>query len=102
MAYVVSYSHTTSGTLPSESWASAWFTLSSWKGFLQSFPGFQQQRLSIRPLESGAIRFIVVTVWDEREQLEEWISSDWSSESLLASLDPPATDVDSEAFLDLT
>jgi hypothetical protein len=102
MAHVQSYSHATSGTIPASSWATAWFTISSWKGFLQSFPGFQSQRLSIRALDNGDIRFHAVTVWDEHEQLEEWVGSDWSAESLLTSLDPPVYDLVSESLADLS
>jgi len=102
MAHVESYSHATSGTIPSGGWAVAWFTISSWKGFIQSFPGFMSRRLSIRSDDNGDVRFQTVVVWSEVEQLEEWVSSQWSAESLLASLDPPAQNVVSESFADLS
>jgi hypothetical protein len=102
MAYVGSYSHMTSGTIPAQSWGTAWFTISSWKGFIQSFPGFLAHRVSVRAAANGDVRFHTIVVWAEHEQLEEWVASDWSAEHLLGALDPPAYDLVSESFSDLS
>ncbi|MDQ6905221.1 MAG: hypothetical protein M3176_00185 [Chloroflexota bacterium] len=101
MAHVSSYSHITRANIPQEIWDEAWFTVQSWKSYLQSFPGFFAVRFSARGLDGGDIRFHVVTVWEYAEQLEEWLGSDWSAESLLKSLQKPAYDIDSETYEDI-
>ncbi len=101
MASVSSYSHITVSTIHKETWDEAWFSIMSWKGYLQSFPGFLQVRLAAREMENQDIRFHVVTVWEYVEQLEEWVKSKWSAESLLKSLPQSAYDIVTEAYEDL-
>lgn len=101
MAHIVSYSHITVGHISREIWDEAWFAVESWKGFLQSFPGFMHVRLSARAVDDELIRFHSVTTWDYLEQLEEWRESQWSADALLKSLDMPAQDIHNETFEDL-
>lgn len=101
MAHVSTYSHITVSSIPREIWDQAWMAILSWKGYLQSFPGFLQVRFSARELENEDVRFHVVTVWAYTEQLEEWVNSKWSAESLLRSLEKPAYDITTEAYEDL-
>lgn len=98
MAHVVSYSHFTTATLTRESFDEAWFAIQSWKGYLQSFPGYLGVRLAARPLEDGNIHFHVATDWEHVEQLEEWLHSHWSASALLKSLRHPATNVVEENY----
>jgi heme-degrading monooxygenase HmoA len=78
MAHIVSYSHITLATVPSEVWDECWFTLQSWKGYLQSFPGYLGMHLAARALEDGDVRVHSATVWEHPEQLEAWRESEWS------------------------
>ena len=102
MGHIVSYSHVTTATVPADTWDEAWFSLSSWKGYLQSFPGYKGMRLAARPLENGDVRVHCATIWEYPEQLEEWRKSDWSAEAILSSLRTPAYDVIEETFEDFS
>ncbi len=101
MAAISSYSHFTLGSVHAEAWDEAWYTIQSWKGYLQSFPGLISFHMAARPLDNGDVRFQVVTTWEYPEQLEEWQGSRWSAEKLLAVLRQPAYDVISETYEDL-
>lgn len=102
MAHVIAYSHVTTASLPREAWDEAWFTIQSWKGFLQAFPGFLALRLAARELDNGDIRFHTATVWEYPEQLEEWRASRWSAGALLRSISEHVYDVDDETFEDFS
>jgi heme-degrading monooxygenase HmoA len=102
MAYVSSYSLATSGSVAQASWPEAWDTAASWKGYLQGFPGLLAVRISARTLDEGDVRVRLVTVWEHREQLEEWAACPYAATKLLAGLDTPAYDVIEEAFEDLS
>lgn len=98
MSHVIAYSHITEGTIASDIWDEAWFALSSWHSYLQSFPGLKAVHLAARALENGDIRLHTMTTWEYPEQLEEWRESRWSAESLLSNLDEPAYDVVEETY----
>ena len=98
MAYVSSYSLITGGSVPRASWEEAWDTAESWKAYLQAFPGLLTVRISGRPLSNGDVRVRLETVWEHREQLEEWAACPYTGKSLLAGLDGPAYDVTDEVF----
>ena len=100
MAHVISYSHLTMASIPENAWDEAWFSIQSWKGYLQSFPGLLSIRMSARALDNGDVRFHVSTAWEYPEQLETWRESKWSAESLLTSISQPAYDVDQETLED--
>ena len=100
MGHVVAYSHLTTATIAADVWDEAWFSLSSWKGYLQSFPGLHHTRMSARALDNGDVRVHIATVWEYPEQLEEWRESDWSAENLLRNLSRPATDIREETLED--
>ncbi len=102
MAYIVSYSHFTSASIPAEAWDEAWFAIQSWKGYLQSFPGMVGIHLSARALENGDVRFHSSLAFEYPELLEEWRSSHWSVKNLLASISRPAYDVVEETFEDFS
>ena len=102
MAYVSSYSLVTGGSVPRADWEEAWDTAASWKGYLQSFPGLLSARNSARPLDGGDVRVRLETVWEHREQLEEWAACPYTGTKLLAGLDTPAYDVTDEIFEDLS
>lgn len=102
MAHIVSYSHVTTGSIPADAWDEAWFSLSSWKGYLQSFPGLLKVHMAARALDNGDVRFHIATSWEYPEQLESWRESQWSAESLLTSISKPAYDVDEETFEDFS
>lgn len=100
MGHITTYSHVTTANIPSESWDEAYLSLASWKGYLQSFPGYLGIRLSSYQLDNGDIKLHVHSVWEYPEQLEEWRESKWSAESLLRELRKPAYDVTVETFED--
>ena len=102
MAYVSSYSLVTAGSVPKSRWEEAWDTAASWKGYLQSFPGLLSVRISARELEDGDVRVKLETIWEHREQLEEWAACPYAATKLLAGLDTPAYDVTDEVFEDLS
>ena len=101
MAYIPSYSHYTMASIPAEVWDEAWFSIQSWKGYLQSFPGLGHFSFAARPLDNGDVRFISATHWEYPEQLEEWRNSQWSMDNLLKSIRKPAYDITEETFEDL-
>lgn len=101
MAYVGTFSHVTVGTIPSEVWDEAWFSIESWKGYLQSFPGYQTMRFAARTLENGDVRVHLAIVWEYPEQLQEWAQSSWTGAALLRALAKPAYDISTETFEDL-
>jgi len=102
MAHVSSYSHLTAGSVPIGAWQEAWDSAASWKGYLQAFPGLLAVRISARPLDNGDVRLQMITVWEYREQLEEWVACPYTGTSLLAGLDRPAYDIAEEIFEDLS
>lgn len=100
MAHVVAYSHVTTANIPQIAWDEAWFSLQSWKGYLQSFPGFSGVRLAARALDNGDVRCQVITLWEYPEQLEAWRESQWSAESLLTTINQPTYELVEETFED--
>ncbi len=102
MAYVASYSHVIAGSVPAASWEQAWTTAGTWKSYLQAFPGLLAVRISARPLDNGDVRVQLATVWEHREQVEEWAASPYHGGRLLAGCDEPAYDVTDEVFEDLS
>jgi hypothetical protein len=102
MAYISSYSHVTAGSVPGARWDEAWETAASWKGYLQSFPGLLAVRISARALDDGDVRVRLETVWEHREQLEEWAICPYAGTALLAGLDTPAYDVVEEILENLS
>jgi hypothetical protein len=100
MAYISSYSHVTTASIPAEAWDEAWFAIQSWKGYLQSFPGNTGIHLAARALENGDVRFHAALSFEYPELLEEWRSSHWSMDNLLKSISKPAYDIDEETFED--
>ncbi len=102
MAYIFSYSHITTATIPAESWDEAWFAMQSWKGYLQAFPGLLAVRLSARAMENGDVRFHSQTSWEYPEQLAEWRDGHWSMRNLLSSISKPAFDIAEETMEDFS
>ncbi|MDQ6737674.1 MAG: hypothetical protein M3Z30_08240 [Gemmatimonadota bacterium] len=98
MAHVSAYSQVTTGTVPRAVWDESWFSIASWKGYLQSIPGCLGIHLAARRLESGDARIHVTTLWQHDEQRQAWVESDWAAERLLRSLDRPAYDIITEAY----
>lgn len=96
MAHIDGYSHLVRANIPAQSWDEAWFSLTSWKGYLQSFPGFQHIRIAARKLDNDDVRLHINTTWEYAEQLEEWLTSHWSVERLLTSLSAPAYEIEQE------
>ncbi len=102
MAYVSSYSHLTAGSVPAASWEQAWASVLSWKGYLQAFPGLLTVRVSARPLDNGDVRLHLATVWEYREQADEWAACPYTGSRLLAACESPAYDVTEEILEDLS
>jgi hypothetical protein len=102
MAHVVSYSHITDATIPAHVWDEAWFSISSWKGYVQSFPGFIGIHLAARALDNGDVRLRTAVNWEYPEQLEEWLESGWSAQALLSNLRTPAYDISEDTFEDFS
>ncbi len=101
MAYVAGYSHITLGSVPAEIKDEVWLSFESWIGFLQSFPGIMDIRISARELANGDIRFLIESRWEYPEQLEAWAASKWAADKLLMAFPKPAYDVQAEPFMDL-
>ena len=102
MAYVSSYSHLTVASVPAGSWEQAWASVASWKSYLQAFPGLLTVRVSARPLDNGDVRLHLTTVWEYREQADEWAASPHAGSRLLAGSESPAYDVTEEIVEDLS
>jgi hypothetical protein len=102
MAYVVSYSHVTAGSVPAASWEQAWHSAATWKSYVQAFPGLLSVRISARPLDNGDVRMLMATIWEYREQLDEWVACPYNGRKLLAGLDSPAYEVTDEVYEDFS
>lgn len=100
MAHIASYSHLTIGTVPADAWDEAWFALQSWKGYLQSLPGFMAVRIGARALNNGDVRLLTTTVWAYPEHLESWRESHWSARTILEAISRPIYDVVEETLED--
>lgn len=98
MAHVSAYSQMTTATVPRGVWDESWFSLASWKGYLQSLPGCLGIRLAARTLESRDVRLHVTTLWEHPEERQAWLESAWSAEHLLRNLDQPAYDLVTEEY----
>ncbi len=101
MAYIAGYSHITMASVPADIKDEVWLSFESWIGYLQSFPGLMDVRVSARELENGDSRFLVDTRWHYPEQLEEWVASKWAADRLFMAFRKPAYDVTGEAFMDI-
>jgi len=102
VAYVDSYSRITSGTIPAEVWDEVWFSLASWKGYLQSVPGFRGLRFAARALNDGNVSFYLTTSWSYPEQLEEWHGSPAAGDKLLTKFGVEIKDLQSDTYEDLS
>ena len=100
MAHVVSHSHLYMASVPAETWDEAWFVMMTWKGMLQSYPGHRGTRISAFPLENGDVRLHALTIWDNPEQLEEWLHSGWSADALLGHVEPSPYDLEQATLED--
>ncbi|HZD78864.1 MAG TPA: hypothetical protein VE646_02330 [Actinomycetota bacterium] len=100
--YPESYTHLIAGSIPRDTWQEAWYSISTWKGYLQSFPGFLRLRVSIRELEGGDIRVAIATIWEHEEQLDAWLGGQWRADRILQQLSTPAYDVTDEILADLS
>lgn len=102
MSHIISYSHVTLATIPAAAWDEAWLSFVSWKGYLQSFPGFMGMNVSARALENGDVRLHAMTTWEYPEQLEEWRDSKWSAEALIRDLRQPGYDIEEDTYEDFS
>lgn len=102
MPFVSSYAHLTSATVPNDSWEEAWFAIEGWKGYLQSFPGMQKVRIAARKHGENAVRLHVSVSFEYAEQLDEWVQGPWTAGKILASLEPPATEISDELLEELS
>lgn len=96
------FSYVTTGTVPASSWDVAWDTLQSWKGLMQSFPGFQALRIEARRLADGSVRLYTNTQFETVAELEEWARSPYTAEVALTGLPEAVQNLQSEAFEVLT
>lgn len=100
MPYVASYSNITTAEIPEGSWEEAWAFLASWRGFLPSIPGFLESSIGARRIDDERVRIHTVTTWEELEQLEEWLASEWTAAKSLARLTHPPDSVSEEVIED--
>lgn len=94
MPDVASWEHRTTAVVPAAIWAETWYSLTSWRGFLQSVPGCLAVRLAARPLEGDEIEVHVDTLFEHREQLEAWMEGPFLPRRVFADLSEPGTVID--------
>ena len=94
MAYIESYSHMVEMTVPEASWDETWFAFQTWKGYLQSFEGLMETKLSAYPLENGDVRCYISTYWRYPEQLYAWLESEFSGEDFFEKISPSPYDLE--------
>lgn len=100
MPYVASYSNVTRATVDDAVWKETWTFLASWRGYLQSIPGFLTASIGARRLSDDRVRVHTVTTWEDLALLEDWLSSEWTAAKRFARLSIPAVDVDEEIIED--
>lgn len=86
MPEVTSWEHRTTAVVGSGTWEEAWHSLVSWRGYLQSLPGFLAMRLAVRGLEGGDVEVHVDTLWEHREHLERWLQGPFLPRRIFAEL----------------
>ncbi len=96
MSVVHTHSTLTSASFHQANWHEAEPLLETWKALLQSLPGYITSETWIRRLENGDVRCTIRVTWEYREQLEEFLDSQWSTDKLIATLAPPPYDIRSE------
>ncbi len=98
MPTIAAWEHRTVARVPPDGWEEAWYSLASWRGFLQSVPGQLAVRVSVRDVESGEIEVHVSTLWEHQAQLTGWLDGPFLPRRVFEELATDAEIVD-EALL---
>jgi hypothetical protein len=90
MSSVIAYSQVVTAEVPREAWDEAYFSLLSLKAHLQALPGWQRFDFWARDVEEGYLKLIVVTNWEQPEQMALWLSQGVTADAVLRAIEPPA------------
>lgn len=99
MPDIAAWEHRTVARVPADGWQEAWYSLVSWRGYLQSLPGSLAVRLAARRLPSGDVEVHVATLWEHRAQLARWLEGPFLPRRIFAELSGGGEVVD-EAVLE--
>lgn len=88
----------TEASFPADQWSNALPLLESWKSLLQSLPGHLVTEVLATRRENQDIACLIRVSWEYRDQLEEFLASDWQAEVIISKLQPPPYDVASTAW----
>lgn len=98
MSVAHTHASITAASFPLSNWHQSEPLLETWKSLLQALPGYLALHVWTYRLETGDVRCVIEVAWEYREQLEEFLASQWAPETMIATLDPPPYDVTSEHF----
>ena len=79
-------------------WDEAYFSLLSVKSQLQSLPGWQNFEMWANSTASSAVKVVVVTSWDEPDQLEIWMQNQTSVDAILRTMQPPPQSISVDLY----
>lgn len=88
MSAITAYSQVVEATIPKEAWNETYFSLLSLKAHLQSLPGWQRFDLWAQETD-GNVRVVVVTNWENPEQLALWLERGVTADAILRAMQPP-------------
>lgn len=96
MSAVHTHSSFTMASFHASNWHDAEPLLETWKSLLQSLPGYIVCDMWIRRLDNGDVRCVIRVTWEYREQLEEFLASQWAPETIIRTLEPQPYDIQAE------
>lgn len=98
MSSIIAYSQVVQAVMSRASWDETYFSLLSLKSHLQSLPGWQRIDLWAQDLENGEVKVIVVTNWDQPDQLALWLEQGVTADAILRAIQPPPTSLNVDLY----
>ena len=98
MSSVKAYSQMITAVVDQGAWDEVYFSLLSMKSQLQSLPGWQNFEMWANSMEPDAVRLVVITSWDEPDQLEVWMQNQTSVDAILRAMLPPPRTMDVDVY----
>ncbi len=98
MAYGHSFSHVTTFSVPRDQWPRLQPLLESWKALLQDLPGLAGSDVTAHQAGNGDLRCHIRVSWLYREQLDEFLESEWETGRLISRAQAGLYDVHAEKF----
>ena len=88
MSGIAAYSQVVGAIVDGTAWDETYFSLLSLKAHLQAVPGYQRFDLWARDLDNGDVKLVVVTNWEQPEQLALWLEKGVTVDAILRAMQP--------------